>query len=154
MPVTYVSTNEDPAMTNCHDTYDLLTTASRINRAGRELIPHLRALPKPMLRTCNPVATSLAALAERRALAAPGAGVLSQIDALITGCDQCCRAKAGSADILAQTSALRDRLVLLQELVAWLHDQLEARRSFSPAPRRQPNWDAAEDRGIDHGPVG
>jgi hypothetical protein len=88
-----------------------------------------------MLRTCNPVATSLAALAERRALTAPGAGVLSQ------------------TDILAQTSALRDRLVLLQELVAWLHDQLEARRSFSPAPRRQ-SAEAAEHRGIDHGPVG
>lgn len=141
-------------MATCHDTYDLLTTASRINRAGRELIPHLRALPKPMRRSCNPVATSLAALAERRALAAPGAGVLGQIDALIAGCDRCCRAKAGSADILAPTSALRDRLVLLQELVAWLHDQLEARRSYSPAPRRQPNWDAAEHRGIDHGPVG
>jgi hypothetical protein len=90
-----------------------------------------------MRRTCNPVATSLAALAERRALAAPGAGVLGQIDALIMGCDRCCRAKAASADILAQTRALRDRLVSLQELVAWLHDQLEARRSFSPAPRIQ-----------------
>ena len=43
-------------MATCNDTYDLLTTASRINRAGRELIPLLRALPKPMLRTCNPVA--------------------------------------------------------------------------------------------------
>ena len=153
MPVTYVSTNEDPPMATCHDTYDLLTTASRINRAGRELVPHLRALPKPMRRSCNPVATNLAALAERRALAGPGAGVLGQIDALIAGCDRCCRAKAGSADSLAQTSALRDRLVHLQELVAWVHDQLEARRSFSPAPRRQ-SAEAAEHRGIDGCPVG
>jgi hypothetical protein len=90
-----------------------------------------------MRRCCNPVATSLAALAERRVLAAPGAGVLGRIEELIAGCDRCCRAKAGSADILAQTSALHDRLVLLQELVAWLHDQLEARKSFSPAPRRE-----------------
>lgn len=130
MPVTYVSTNEDQPMATCHDTYDLLTTASRINRAGRELIPLLRALPKPMLRTCTPLATDLAALAERRALVAPGLGVPSKIDALITGCDQCCRAKSGSAGVMSQAGALRDRLVLLQELVAWLHDQLEARRSF------------------------
>jgi len=141
-------------MATCHDdNYDLLSTASRINRAGRELIPLLRALPKPILRTCNPVAASLAALAERRALAAPGLGVLSQIDALITGCDQCCRTKAGSAGVMVQAGALRDRLVLLQALVAWLHDQLEARRSFSPAPRRS-NCEAAEHRGIDHTPVG
>ena len=46
--------------------HDLLTTASHLNRAGRQLVPLLRALPAPMRRTCADLATSLAETAEKR----------------------------------------------------------------------------------------
>ena len=116
--------------------HDLLTTASHLNRAGRQLVPLLRALPAPMRRTCADLATSLAETAEKRGLAGARLGVARQIDALIAGCDHACAASKAGAQALAQTRALRDRLTDLQEILAWLDDQLVARGSFSPAPRR------------------
>ena len=54
--------------------HDLLTTASHLNRAGRQLVPLLRALPAPMRRTCADLATSLAETAEKRRPCRPGSG--------------------------------------------------------------------------------
>ena len=70
--------------------HDLPTTASHLNRAGRQLVPLLRALPAPMRRTCADLATSLAETAEKRGLAGPGLGVSRQIDTLIAGRDHAC----------------------------------------------------------------
>jgi hypothetical protein len=130
-----MSRPEEISVMSCNENYDPLTTAAQINLAGRELVPLLRGLPKPMHRTCAAVASNLAATAKRRALAGPGIGVPSQIEALIVGCHHCCSAKASSAEVAAQARVLRERLEDLRGQMAWLHDQLEARRSFSPAPR-------------------
>lgn len=117
-------------------TYDLLTTASLVNRTGRQLVPALRALPAPMRRTCAELAGRVAETAEQRGLAARGLRVASQIDELIAACDNAYDAGRASAETVAQVRAVRDQLTDLRELLAWLVDQLAARQGFSPAPRR------------------
>ena len=119
--------------------HDLLTTASHLNRAGRQLVPLLRALPATMRRTCADLATSLTETAEKRGLAGPGLGVARQIDALIAGCDHAFAAGKAGAEAMAQTRALRDRLTDVQEILAWLDDQLAARGEASP-PRLAVDW--------------
>ena len=85
MPVTYVSTGDDPAMASCHDTCNLLTTASRIKRAGRQLNSAPPRAPKNDAAHLRPPDDRLAALGASFSVADPLACSLPAFPAAIGG---------------------------------------------------------------------